>query len=82
VTALQAVALVLVALAGTAVALVPDPRRQTVVSGVFGLLLALVFFLFQAPDVAIAQLAVVGVGLPVMLLLALVRLDEEEEHEE
>jgi energy-converting hydrogenase B subunit D len=82
VTALQAVALVLVALAGTAVALVPDPRRQAVVSGVFGLLLALVFFLFQAPDVAIAQLAVVGVGLPVMLLLALVRLDEEEEHEE
>ena len=78
-TALQAVALVLAGLTGTAVVLVPDPRRQAVVSGVFGLVLAIVFLLFQVPDVAIAQLAVVSVGLPVMLLLALMRLDEEED---
>jgi energy-converting hydrogenase B subunit D len=79
VTALQAVALVLVALTGTATVLAREPRRQAVVSGVFGLVLAVLFFLFQAPDVAIAQLAVVSVGLPAMLLLALMRLEERDD---
>jgi energy-converting hydrogenase B subunit D len=78
-SALQAAALVVVALTGTAVVLVPEPRRQAVVAGVFGFALALLFFLFQAPDVALAQVAIAGVGLPVMLLLALMRLDEEDE---
>jgi uncharacterized MnhB-related membrane protein len=78
VTALQVVALALVAVAGTAVVAVRDPRRQAVVAGIFGLLLALLFFLFQAPDVALSQIVVVTIGLPVMLLLTLSRLREDD----
>lgn len=78
-TALQACALVLTALTGTAVVLVRSPRRQAVVGGVYGLVMALLFFLFQAPDVALSQIVVVSVGLPVMVLLALSRLPEAGE---
>ena len=77
--ALQVVALALVAIGGTVVVAVREPRRQAVVAGVFGLVLALLFFLFQAPDVAVSQIVVVAIGLPVMLLLALSRLPEDEE---
>jgi uncharacterized MnhB-related membrane protein len=79
VIALQVVALALVAIGGTVVVAVREPRRQAVVAGVFGLVLALLFFLFQAPDVAVSQIVVVAIGLPVMLLLALSRLPEDEE---
>lgn len=77
-TALQVVALLLVAAGGTAVVAVRDPRRQALVAGVFGLCLAILFFLFQAPDVAISQIVVASVGLPLMLLLALTALDRED----
>ena len=76
---LQVIALVLVAITGTVVVAVREPRRQAVVAGVFGLVLALLFFLFQAPDVAISQIVVVTVGLPVLLLLVLARLPEGDE---
>jgi energy-converting hydrogenase B subunit D len=78
-TALQVAALLLVAAGGTAVVVVQDPRRQALVAGVFGLCVAILFFLFQAPDVAISQIVVVTVGLPLMLLLTLAALDREEE---
>jgi uncharacterized MnhB-related membrane protein len=76
VTALQAVALVLVALGGTAVVLTRDVLKQAMVAGIFGLLLALLFFLFQAPDVALSQIGVGSVALPLMILLALARIRE------
>jgi energy-converting hydrogenase B subunit D len=53
-TPVQAVVLVLVGLAGTFVALARDPLRQAILAGIFGLLLALLFFALQAPDVALA----------------------------
>jgi energy-converting hydrogenase B subunit D len=77
-TAVQVVALVLVAAGGTSVVAVRDPRRQALVASVFGLCLAILFFLFQAPDVAISQIVVATVGLPLMLLLALAALDRED----
>ena len=70
-TAVQAVLLVLVAVAGTLVALTREPLRQAILVGVFGLILALLFFALQAPDVALSQLVVGGVALPAMVLLAL-----------
>ena len=73
-TVLQAVALVLVALGGTAVVLTREPLKQAIVAGIFGLFLAILFFLFQAPDVALSQIGVAGVALPLMILLALVRI--------
>lgn len=78
-TAVQAVALVLVAAGGTAVVLTRDPLRQAIVAGIFGLLLALLFFTFQAPDVALSQITVSSVALPLMILLALAKIRAEEE---
>jgi energy-converting hydrogenase B subunit D len=78
VTALQAVALVLVGLGGTAVVLTRDPLRQAMVAGVFGLLLAILFLLFQAPDVALSQIGVGSVALPLMILLALAKISRDE----
>lgn len=73
-TVLQGVLLVLVAAGGTAVVLVRDPLRQAIVVGVFGLLLALLFFAFQAPDVALSQIVVGSVALPLMIVLTLSKL--------
>jgi uncharacterized MnhB-related membrane protein len=75
-TVLQAIALVLVAAAGTAVVATHDPRRQVFVSSFFGLCLAVLFFCFQAPDVALSQIVVGGVALPAMIVLALRRVRE------
>ncbi len=71
---LQGVLLVLVAVGGTTVVLVRDPLRQSIVAGVFGLLLGVLFFAFQAPDVALSQIVVGSVALPAMLVLTLAKL--------
>ena len=76
---LQAVVLGLVAILGTAVVLARDPLRQAMVVGVYGFVLAVLFFVFQAPDVALSQIVVATVGLPVMILLALSKLRQHEE---
>jgi uncharacterized MnhB-related membrane protein len=78
-TALQAVLLILVAAGGLAVVLARDPVRQALVVGVFGLLLASLFFSVQAPDVALSQIVIATVGLPLMILLALSKLRQHEE---
>ena len=81
-TVLQAVALVAVAAGGTAVVLTRDPMRQVIVTGFFGLLLAILFFVLQAPDVALSQIVVGGVALPVMALLTLAKLRERARRRE
>ena len=81
-TALQVVALAAVAASGTATVLVRDPRRQLVVAGVFGLALAILFFVLGAPDVALSQIVVSAIALPVMALLALARFARDEERDE
>jgi uncharacterized MnhB-related membrane protein len=73
-TVLQGTLLVLVAVGGTAVVLVRDPLRQAIIASVFGLLLALLFFAFQAPDVALSQIVVGSVALPSMIILTLAKL--------
>jgi uncharacterized MnhB-related membrane protein len=78
-TALQATALALVALGGTGVVITREPLRQAMVAGVFGILLAVLFFLFQAPDVALSQIGVGSVALPLMILLALSRIHTDED---
>ena len=71
---LQGVLLVLVAVGGTAVVLTRDPLRQAIVAGVFGVLLGVLFFAFQAPDVALSQIVVGSVALPAMIVLTLAKL--------
>ncbi len=78
-TALQAIAFVLVAASGAAVAFTRDPLRQAAVSGVFGLSLGALLALLQAPDVALSQIGIGGVAMPVMILLALAKIREHDE---
>jgi uncharacterized MnhB-related membrane protein len=78
VTVLQVAALALVAVGGSGVVLASDPLRQTIVLGIFGLALAVLFFVFQAPDVALSEIVVSTVGLPVMILLALRKIRQQE----
>ncbi|MDT7744456.1 MAG: hypothetical protein QOE59_3534 [Actinomycetota bacterium] len=68
-TVLLVVALLAVGVAGTVVALTPDPERQAVTLSVFGLLLGTVFVLAAAPDVALSQLAVGTALVPLLVLL-------------
>ena len=70
---LQVVILLLVAAAGLAVVLQRDPLRQTVVNGLYGLLLVVLFMVFQAPDVALSMLAVGAIAYPLVLLIAIAR---------
>lgn len=76
---LQGMILILVALSGAAVVTVRDPLRQSIAIGYYGLLLGVMFFLLQAPDVAMSQIAVGAVALPFMILLALARLKFQQE---
>jgi uncharacterized MnhB-related membrane protein len=55
-----------------------DPLRQALVLSIYGLALTMLFFVFQAPDVALSEIVVSTVGLPVMLLLALRKIREHE----
>jgi energy-converting hydrogenase B subunit D len=73
VTVLLAAVLLLVAAAGTAVVLVRDPLNQAIMASFFGLLLGLAFLVLQAPDVALSQITVGAVALPLMILLALAK---------
>ena len=81
-TDLQLAALILVAVTATAVVLTPEVLRQALVLGIFGLALTLLFFTFQAPDVALSEIVVSTVGLPLIILLALRKIREQERSRE
>lgn len=72
-SALQAVILTMVAADGLGVVLTRDPLRQAIVVSFFGMLLGILFFVFQAPDVALSAIAVGAVASPLMILLALAK---------
>jgi uncharacterized MnhB-related membrane protein len=80
-TVVQFAALIVVALGGSAVVLARDPARQALVSSIFGLSLAILFFVFQAPDVALSQIVVGAVAMPAMIILALRKVIRREETE-
>ena len=69
----QAALLLLVAAGGISVVLTRDPLRQAMVVSAYGLVLALLFFSFQAPDVALSTLVIGVVILPLIILLALAK---------
>lgn len=81
-TVVQIAALAAVALCGGGVVLTADPLKQTLVLGVFGIALTMLFFAFQAPDVALSEIVVSTVGLPVMVLLALRKVRQHERERE
>lgn len=82
---MQVSILLFVGVAGTLVVLTRDPSSQTVGISFYGILLALMFFLYQAPDVALSQIVIGAVALPLMVMLALAKVrlaDEERERRE
>lgn len=76
--ALQVVVLVLVAAGATGVVLIRSPVRQVVALSMYGLLLATLFLVFQAPDVTLSELTVGAVALPILLLLTLAKVRERD----
>ena len=81
-TVLQVAVLVAVAVGGGAVVLAPNPLRQALVLGIYGLSLTMLFFVFQDPDVALSEIVVSTIGLPVMVLLALRKVRQQEREQE
>jgi uncharacterized MnhB-related membrane protein len=81
-TVLQLIALAAVMIGGTAVVLTPEPLRQAMVLGIFGFALTMLFFTFQAPDVALSEIVVSGVGIPVIVLAALRKIRQQEHERE
>jgi uncharacterized MnhB-related membrane protein len=78
-TAVQAVALVAVAVCGTLVVVARNPTRQALASGVFGFATAVALMALEAPDVGLAQLAVSAIGVPIMIIITLGKLREHDE---
>jgi uncharacterized MnhB-related membrane protein len=70
---LQATVFALAALGATAVVLSRDPLRMIVVNGMYGLVLAVLFVVLGAPDVALSMLVVGAVGYPLVVLVAIAR---------
>lgn len=72
-----------VAAAGLGVVRTREPAEQAVAVSFFGLVLAVLFLLYQAPDVALSQIAIGAVALPLMILLALakIRKQTQRQHE-
>jgi len=66
--------LILVAAVGTVVVVLRDPLRQALAVSLFGILLGIYFFSVQAIDVAMSEIVVGAVALPLMILLALAKI--------
>jgi energy-converting hydrogenase B subunit D len=66
--------LLLIAVSGFAVVRTRDVTCQVIALSFYGTLMAVVFFFFQAPDVALSQITVGMVALPLMVMLAISRM--------
>ena len=77
--ALQITLLVLVAAGATAVVLIRAGIRQVLMLSIYGVLLAVLFLAFQAPDVTLSELTVGAVLLPAVLLLTLAKVRKKEQ---
>jgi energy-converting hydrogenase B subunit D len=72
-TALQVVVLVLAAAGGALVVRERNPLHQSFVAGGFGVVLAVLFLVFHAPDVAISEIVVSTFVIPTLVLVALTK---------
>jgi len=76
---LQVTVLVLVAVGATVVVRTRTRVRQVLALSVYGMLLAILFLVFQAPDVTLSELTVGAVVLPIILLLAIAKVRKREQ---
>ena len=71
--------LVLVAAGAVAVVRTTDRTKLVLMLSAYGVLLAILFFVFQAPDVTLSELTVGAIALPILLLLAISKIRKREE---
>jgi energy-converting hydrogenase B subunit D len=71
--AVQIAALLMVAIGAWAVVAARDPTRQAVVASLYGLTLGILFFSYQAPDVALSNIVIGAVAMPTIILLAIAK---------
>lgn len=71
--------LALIAVSAFAIVRTDDVTNQVIALSFYGLLFALMFFIFQAPDVALSQVTVGAIALPLMVMLAITRMKHREE---
>jgi uncharacterized MnhB-related membrane protein len=76
---LQVTVLILVAAGATVVVRTRDRVRLVLLLSAYGMLLAILFFVFQAPDVTLSELTVGAVALPLILLLAIAKVRKRPE---
>lgn len=69
--AIVVAALALVVVMATAVVLTRDPAHQAIVLSAYGITLGVFFLVLQAPDVAMSQIAVGTVIVPLVVILAI-----------
>lgn len=70
--------LALIAVSAFMIVRTDDVTNQLLALGFYGLLFALMFFLFQAPDVALSQITVGAIALPLMVMLAITRMKHKK----
>jgi energy-converting hydrogenase B subunit D len=70
---LETTALLMVGGAGTAVVLVRDPLPQSMMAGIYGLLLSILFMVLQAPDVVLSEIVIGAAAFPLMVMLAVAK---------
>jgi energy-converting hydrogenase B subunit D len=78
---LQVTVLVLVAAGALVVVRTRDRIRLVLMLSVYGILLAVLFLVFQAPDVTLSELTVGAVLLPLILLIAIAKVREPQTKE-
>jgi energy-converting hydrogenase B subunit D len=76
---LQVTVLVLVAAGATVVVRTRNRIRQVLALSVYGMLLAILFLVFQAPDVTLSELTVGAIALPIILLLAIAKVRKPDQ---
>jgi energy-converting hydrogenase B subunit D len=76
---LQVTLLVLVAAGAYVVVHTRNRVRLVMTLSAYGVLLAILFFAFQAPDVTLSELTVGAVALPIIALLAIAKVRKREE---
>jgi energy-converting hydrogenase B subunit D len=79
---LQVTVLVLVAAGATVVVRTRTRVRQVLALSVYGMLLAILFLVFQAPDVTLSELTVGAIALPIILLLAIAKVSKPDRKRE
>lgn len=77
-TILHFAVLLLVLCAGTAVVFTRRIQQQVIIQSFFGLTLTILFVVLKAPGVALSAIVVGAVVIPLMYLLALAKIRDQE----